>query len=275
MPASAKTVDRYLAFLKFKGLGPSSANMALAAVGCFHRQKNLDNPASHQSVLVSLAGMKRLATQVSQQAQPMNKSILRSLMHHHLGAFFSRHRCDPPPLSVWRGLWFEMIAFSTLSRFSDVRRLTRRDVTVRKESISLTFVTRKNDQNHNGHFVTLVASKGWFCPVKFTKAYLARIPLHLDTFLLPDLRMPTPTSPAQYNGIRASQKRLLKAIGVDPTPFGLHSGRVGGSVALHDKGWKWDDIGAFGGWSPKSVMPFKYCQRATTQKSLMFHDLLL
>lgn len=247
--------------------------MALAAIKAFHHRKGLASPTNHPSIALSLAGMKRLHGKHATQAKPMTKGVLRQLLR----STFGHNRAFPPsiPLRLWRAMWFELVAFFTCSRYSDIAKLTRRHIHVSLMEVRITFASRKNDQAGSGHFAIIKATNGSFCPVAFTKQYLELIPNESMAPLLPSLNVAHPTLPATYNAMRKGQQSLLQTIGFYPCPFGLHSGRVGGSIALHNAGWSWQDIGAFGGWSPNSFMPYRYCQRATARKRQMSGGLAL
>lgn len=275
LPSPPISVDRYLAYLVSEGKGPASANMALAAINAFHERAGMPSPTKDPSVRLTLKGISRSLGSVPRQAQPMTKKVLNA-MAWPIVTDLRRVSNGTASLIDLRGLWFELTAFLTVSRFSDLQRVRRRDVLITDLSVQILLHTRKNDPDHAGHSIFLFKSHGEICPVRITKEYLKRLPSSLATPLLPQIdRGKALTTIASYNGLRSHQKKMLYRIGVDPSLYGLHSGRVGGAITLHDSGWNWDDIGAFGGWTVGSVMPGKYCRQAKGRRSHMSDSLAL
>jgi hypothetical protein len=159
--------------------------MGVAAISAFHEIEGLDSPTADKGVTRSLKSIKRLTGTPAKQAEPTTRAILRKLVDRNLGRAADKHAGSKDvPVTTWRNTWFEVMAFATLSRFSALQQVTRRDVLVTKESVTLIFRTRKNDQSHLGHRATVYAVKGRYCPVRLTRRYMARLPSHPDTPLL-------------------------------------------------------------------------------------------
>ena len=75
--------------------------------------------------------------------------------------------------------------------------------------------------------------------------------------------------PARAESCRIEQKKILIKMNLDPTRYGLHSGKVGGVKALRDAGCDWRDISDKVGWSVKSSMPERYGRKSLTQNIQM------
>jgi hypothetical protein len=280
MPSDPETVRRYLSFLFLSGKKTASANMVAAAIKAYHELAGFASPTDDAGVARSLKSIKRLTGTPAKQAEPTTMAILVELIDKNLGfAMAKRPGANDPHLTVWRNVWFEVTAFATLARFSDLQHVTRQDVLVTKESVTILFDTRKNDQGHLGHRATMYAIGGRYCPVRLTRRYLARLPDHPDTPLLPawgsSKSAAGHSSSAAlpvigYEAMRAAQIRIFDAAGLPGKLFGLHSGRVGGSYALFDMKWKWEEIGEYGGWTPGSRAPQNYCRQALRQQAEMF-----
>jgi hypothetical protein len=125
--------------------------------------------------------------------------------------------------------------------------------------------TRKNDQHHVGHSIFLFESGTRYCPVRITKMYLALLPPDGDCLMLPSLKSQDFRSPASYASCRNQQKILLQGLGVDPSPYGLHSGRVGGCKYLKDTNMKRSDMAKIVGWAKNSLQPDHYSKTAMAQ----------
>jgi hypothetical protein len=257
--------------------------MAVAAIKAVHEMEGFDSPTDSRDVARSLKSIKRLTGAPAKQAEPTTRAIIRKLVDRNLGRAADRHASSrDPPVATWRNVWYEVMAFATLSRFSDLQRVTRRDVIVTRESVTLIFGTRKNDQSHQGHRATVYATGGRYCPVRLTRRYLARLPPLPDTPLLPAFgpgrKVPgqdrrAPLGVIKYDAMRAHQIKIFDKAGLPGSLYGLHSGRVGGCQALHAADWNNPDIGAYGGWTPGSREPEKYTRRALRRKKLMFRAL--
>lgn len=258
------------------GKGPSSATMSLAAINAFHERAALPSPTTGPSIRLTLKGIKRIQGAVPCQARGMTKQILKRITGPVFRKVGTRLEKSIPLVDL-RGAWFELIAFLTLARFSDLSRVLRSDVQISERVVSILFRTRKNDPEHGGHLVKLYPSNDGVCPIRLTKAYFVRLSHHHNAHVLPQIcrgRYLVSTA-ASFSGMRSQQKRMMTLAGLDPKPFGLHSGRVGGAITLHDSGWTWADIGSFGGWSVGSCMPEKYCKNATKRKAQMSQSLAL
>jgi integrase len=275
LPSTPRAVGRYLSYLVSLGKGPAPAKMGLAAIKAFHVREGLPSPTDDPRVRLGLSGLQRAKGTIPRQAYPMSRSILRQIMRANLGgALLRRPRGPEPARHVWRDTWFEVVAFLTLSRFSDLQMVRKGDVVVTNRDVTILFRSRKNDKVHRGHRAVLVATGGKYCPVRLTRRYLARIPAGVDTPLLPAWRssrqqVGAPLPHILYDAMRKGQKALLAKAGFNPSLFGLHSGRVGGAVALRDAGWRWEEIGDYGGWAPGSREPEKYTKTAMCQTRRM------
>jgi hypothetical protein len=280
LPSDKNTVRRYLSYLSLTGRKTASANMAVAAIKAIHEMEGFDSPTDGRDVHRSLKFIKRVTGTPAKQAEPTTRAILRKLVDRNLGNGADKHAGSKDPhVSVWRNVWFEVMAFATLSRFNDLQQVTRKDVLVTSESVTLIFRQRKNDQSHLGHRATVYATSGRYCPVRLTRRYLARLPDHPDMPLLPawgqgkkatGQKKHVPLNVITYDAMRARQKVIFDKAGLPGSLFSLHSGRVGGCHALEGRGWDVADIGAYGGWAPGSREPIKYCRRALRRKKLMF-----
>jgi hypothetical protein len=280
LPSTPLAVGRYLTHLVRQGKGPSSAKMAMAAIKAFHVREALPSPTDNQLVRLGLSGMNRSLGSIPKQAFPMTKEILRRLMKVNLGGALHRHPSGKgPSLQAWRNTWFEVTAFLTVSRFSDLQLVRKGDVIVTAKDVTILFRSRKNDKTHTGHRSVMLATGDRYCPVRLTRRYLARLPPGPDTTLLPALRGKggggTLPPYIKYDAMRRYQGKLLTKAGFDPAKFGLHSGRVGGSCALKRAGWSWPEIAAYGGWAPGSREPEKYTKTVLNESRRMARSIPL
>jgi integrase len=162
---------------------------------------------------------------------------------------------------------FELMAYLAMVRHSDLSHVETSDIEVQEGRLVIKFHTRKNDRNHRGHSVILLASEDEFCPVRLYAKYIRRLSAAggkpFQGPLLPSfgkkkgVYFPT-KSAASIGAIRAVQKKMLESINVDPKLFGCHSGRRGGATDSAEAGIEYEDTAEAGGWAKGSLMPAHY-----------------
>jgi hypothetical protein len=141
------------------------------------------------------------------------------------------------------------------------------DIEVYEDRLVLNFSTRKNDVNHKGHSVVLLATYNDLCPVNLYAKYIDRLsaargrpyegPL-LPAFGKKSKQYFPQNSVAGYATMRNVQQKLLISINMDPTKFGLHSGRRGAATDSASAGNDESETCEFGGWCKDSTMPAHY-----------------
>ena len=266
LPSSPLGVDLYLGHLVLDGKGVSTVRLALAAIAEKHVFNRLVDPTKDATIRMTVQGIQRVLGRPAVQARPITKGTLKGLIHKAIGKDLDSNGRVPASLVNWREAWRELASYLTLSRFSDLQRVRKEDITLNYESkiVAIAFKTRKNDQHHSGHVGYMYATNNRYCPFRLTERYLAMLPASQSGFMLFNTR--TDGAPATFNACRSQQKRLLSLIGLDPRPFGLHSGRVGGAMALEDAQFGSDLIGIVGGWALGSAMPAKYAKKAMAKR---------
>jgi hypothetical protein len=145
LPSTCSTVRRYLSYLSLTGRKTASANMGVAAIKAVHELEGFESPTGGRDIARSLKSIKRLRLTgtPAKQAEPTTRAMIRKLIDRNLGnAADKRAGSKDPPVTTWRNVWFEVMSFATLSRFSDLQRVTRQDVLVSKESVTIIFGTR-------------------------------------------------------------------------------------------------------------------------------------
>jgi hypothetical protein len=264
LPTTPETIDYYLMHQLKGKKAVSPAQMALAAISDKHVALGLVNPCVSPTIKMTLQGIKRLCGKPPVAARAMHKCLVKGLVHRAIGRDIDSFGRERASLTMWREAWRELICFLSLSRFSDLNRVKRKDVLIEGDKVAINFLTRKNDQTHVGHTVYLCRAPGSrYCPVRLTQLYLARLPKDPDTPMLPDLSQKWLFArPATYGACRTQQKRLLRRLGLDPEPYGLHSARVGGCECLDGADVDEDDMIILAGWAAGSKMPTHYTKAA-------------
>ena len=121
----------------------------------------------------------------------------------------------------------------------------------------------KTDQTRKGDWVSIASQSGspW-CPVALTRRYLSLLPYNSGS-LMPFSKndIPDPSRPLNYNSALRDLRSVLRLIGVDPSGYGEHSGRRGGTTAAAAKGASLDELMIQGRWRSES-MPRLYTDNA-------------
>ena len=194
---------------------------------------------------------------------------------HQLALCIAAQR-SAPSLHL-RSAWCEAICFRAASRFGDVNRLRRRDLTISPEGLKLVFLTWKNDQRHEGHTVFIQRSASVLCFVKLTEDYIKALEgaavYPQDGFMLPqileDSNAVLPFTPSTYDDMKRLKFAVLRKMGLDPTSFGMHAAKVGAIYALREAGFDREDIRIRSGWKKGSAMPERYAKKALSKAKEM------
>ena len=129
------------------------------------------------------------------------------------------------------------------------------------------FKKSKTDQTHKGDWVSVASQpdSAW-CPVLLTRRYLSLLKTDLG-FLMPPTKnkVPDTTRSLNYNTALSDLRSTLSLIGIDPTGYGEHSGRRGGTTAAAAKGASLDELMLQGRWRSES-MPRLYTDNAVKCK---------
>ena len=233
----------------------STLPIILSAISHFHCRFYFSSPTSSRVITRSLEGAKRLFGSPSIPRKIITKNILDSL--------FSLTLRRSASFVLLRTVWRVFIEFYGLLRFSEVSNLQFTDLTWTDLGLDIFISRSKTDQHRKGDWVSIAAQPGSSgCPVAFTRRYLSALPYD-SGFIMPSLKKssPDPHTPLKYNTALRDLRSTLRLIGVDPTGYGEHSGRCGGTTAAAAKGASVDELMIQGRWRSES-MPCLYTDNA-------------
>ena len=149
-----------------------------------------------------------------------------------------------------RTIWRVCIEFYGLLRFNEVANLSFQDLVWNSNGFDLTIRKSKTDQHAKGDFVSIVRNTNpVLCPVNLTLHYYKRMSIN-SGLLMPSLRGKSISYdvPLSYNTALRDLRKCLTAVGIDPTGFGEHSGRRGGTTAAASAGASIDELMLQGRW---------------------------
>ena len=141
--------------------------------------------------------------------------------------------------------------------------MTFNDIIWTDKGMDIIIPRSKTDQHGKGAWVSISCNKDQkICPVKLTHLYLRRLN-YTSGFLMPAMsgHKPDPNTPLRYNTALSDFKSLLKAINIDPSGYGEHSGRRGGTTAAASAGASILELMLQGRWSTEE-MPRLYTDNA-------------
>jgi hypothetical protein len=266
LPAKSRSVDLYVAFAIKNEKGIAFAQMALAAIADMHVRHGFATPTNNPTIKMTMQGVKKRLGKPATQAKGFTKGLVKGLVRKWIGKDLDSGGRVVASKVSWREAWRELTCFVSTSRVSDLQKLARKAVVIDENQGCgiLHFRTRKNDPTHRG-FVSYIFANPWsrYCPVRLTRRYMRKLPSHPDTPMLPDLaKQRAHLRPVNYQASRTQQKSMLRALGCNPRPYGLHSSRIGGNKELENKKMSVEDRNAVSGWAMGSEMPGLYAQAA-------------
>ena len=269
LPSSPEVVMRYLAHVSKTTKSANSMVAATCAISAFHMSRGLANPCADKRVAAMCEGARRRYITPARQSKPLTPVILKAM----------QLQCKNRDGNVrdLRTVWLAHFLFRACARFQDAARLKLKDFSETDDGLLVKFWVRKNDQKGAGHTVKIPKSASSFCAVRLGESYFSK--LRREGFQPGDWAFPRMDSlkngkvkiyksqPATYNSCKVAFSQALSSLGVDPTGYGLHSGKVGGVIALRNSGVSWRSLSDFVGWSANSVMPERYAKSACKRSS--------
>ena len=162
-----------------------------------------------------------------------------------------------------RTIWRIFIEFFSLLRFNEVANLSYQDLIWNDNGFDLLIKKLKTDQHAKGDYVSIIRNDNpSICPVSLTLFYLNKMSI-TSGFLMPSLkgRSVNDNVPLCYNTALRDLRKCLTKVGIDPTGFGEHSGRRGGTTAAASAGASIDELMLQGRWKSQN-MPRLYTDNA-------------
>ena len=227
----------------------------LSAISHFHARSYLPTPTTSHAVTRALEGAKRLFGSPSVPRKIITKLILQSLISQTFLSSIS--------FVLFRTVWRIVIEFYALLRFSEVSQLTFSDITWTDIGLDIFIAKSKTDQTRKGDWVSIASQpNSVYCPVALTQRYLSFLK-YTSGYVMPSTKRskPDPCTPLKYHTALRDLRSALSLIGIDPSGYGEHSGRRGGTTAAASKGASVTELMIQGRWRSES-MPRLYTDNA-------------
>ena len=206
------------------------------ALSWAHQLAVVEDPTDHPLVKQVLAGAKRMLAHKTCKKEPITPDILQKLYD-----MFVTRDAD---LSIIRTMAICLLGFAGFFRFSELATLKECDITIYESHIEVFVESSKTDQFREGAWVPIARTGSDICPVSMMERYfhLADINRDAKKFLFRGLTQTRggyrlrPSDWISYSRVRELLLDKLKAVGLDPKQFGLHSLRSGGASAAANAG---------------------------------------
>ena len=258
MPASSVTVERFMEqHLTTKAM--STLQPALAAITHYHSRYHFPSPSQSTAVQKAMEGAKRVHGSPCVPRKIMTLDILKICI-----ANLSLPSSNFVKL---RTVWRMTIEYFGLLRFNEIQNLCTTDITFDSTGMFIYIERSKTDQRGVGdHVRVLNHADSTICPVRLTRLYLDKLG-YQQGVMLPSLRgkIPNPKVAITYKTALRDLKNTLISIGVDPTGFGEHSGRRGGTTAAAAAGAPHASLKSQGRWKSDSSVE-RYTDNAKAAK---------
>ena len=233
----------------------STLTHALSAISHFHAKHHHESPTLTRSVTCALEGSKRF---FGKPSVSVNIFTIEHLFLLSNLAFSSS--CS---LVFLRTIWRIFIEFFGLLRFNEVANLTFQDLVWNPKGFDIFIHKLKTDQHGKGDYVSIIKNKNpTICPVLLTLHYLKKMSIQSGYLLLSfKSKNKLNNMPLCYNTALRDLRKCLTKVGIDPTGFGEHSGRRGGTTAVASAGASIDELMLQGRWKSQD-MPRLYSDNA-------------
>ena len=272
LPASAFTLSVYAQLLSRSFKSVKSIKNYISATKTLHVLLDKSTKAFDSMQLsMTLKGLARINPRLPKRAHPVTPAILLKFLR-----FLNLK--DPIEATVW---CLFLVAFFSMSRKSNLvltqsssatnKFLRRRDVTFKKDSITLSLHWSKTNQfGEKVHQVPLIKVKNSpLCPVKAMSNMLSLVPGKPEDplFMLPNKR--AKLRPMTYREYQFSIKELINMIGLNPKAFSTHSFRRGGATHAFNSNVPSELIKEHGDWASDAYL--LYLQFSFEQKLTVSH----
>ena len=235
-PAKPIQVALYLSFLISKSKTSAPVEEAVNALSWAYQVAVIEDPTDHPLVKQIVAGAKRMLAHRVTKKEPITAEILHKLVDNSIS--------DNAELPAVRTIAICLLGYAGFFRFSEIASLKESDIGIYNDHMEVFVESSKTDQFRDGAWVPIACTHSKICLVAMMERYccLAESKGDSDKYLFRGLsRTKTghrlrPSGGISYTREQELVLERIKAIGLDPKQFGLHSLRSGGASAAANAG---------------------------------------
>ena len=244
LPATGYEFALYLAFLLKSAKTMSPIHAAVYGTMWAHKKMGMVSPTEHPLVKQMVEASKRIiGTAVTNRKRPLEVDHVKRLIS----------KFSSGDLSNLQMTCLITLGFSGFLRWDDLSRLRRQDFVFQDDHMRIFLHKRKNDQYREGSWILIARMHSRTCPVELMQKFFLRgghkpsdIVFRKISHTAAGIKLRQ--APMTYSRAREMFSKQLKGIGLDPSQFGLHSLRSGGTTQAAAWGIPDRLIQRHGGW---------------------------
>ena len=234
-PVQAVHLALYLQHLSESVQSKAAVEEAVHALSWLHEVAGLEAVGSVPIVQATVNGLRRVLAKPKTRKEPITVDMLKAMVES-VG--------PDPSLTEVRLLAMCLISFAGFLRCDELIKLKCSDITINAESMIINVASSKTDQYREGSSLVVARTGTETCPVSMLERYFTMGGLchtsHERVF-----RGITKTRTGEklrksgglsYSRAREILLEKIKAMGWDPSQFGMHSLRAGGATAAANAG---------------------------------------
>lgn len=249
LPKSGPEFSLYLVHLLQTTELLASIQAAAFGVAWAHQKASLPSPSHHTLVKQLLEACTRiLGTCPKNRKMPITADQVKEVVRKFGGG----------NLSELQITCLISIAFAAFLRWDDLKDLRRCNLLITGDHMSISLAKRKNDQFREGSSILVAYSRSSSCPVAVTERFLLAGQHHKSDYLFRKVchtkhGFSLRPQPLTYSRASELVRKQLKAIGLNPKQYGLHSLRSGGASAAAAAAIPDRLLMCHGGWRSESA----------------------
>jgi len=243
LPADNASLALYLVSLIQQDRSVSSINSTIYGVDWVHKKNGYDIPSRHPLLQQVAEAARRILARPKSRKTPLTGEAVTSILN----------RLRKGSIADLQVAALFALGFFGFLRWDDLSRLTPENLVFAPTHLAVNLEKRKNDQFREGSQILIARSEGAVCPVAIVEKFL-QIGGH-DRQMVIWRRVQKTKNGVRLRAeamsySRASElvKKEIKAEGLDPKQYGLHSLRSGGASTAAAAGISDRLLQRQGGW---------------------------
>ena len=235
LPAKDYQVALYLQHLGDTSKSKAAVEEACNALAWVHSSSGLPSPTSCTFVQTTLQGLQRMLAKPVTKKTPVSVELLAKMVED---------ATKTGSLSDIRLATTCLLSFSGFLRFNELVNMRPCDIKIQEEWMTIHLPRSKMDQLRKGDELLIARTGNATCPVAMLEQYMRKShtpwedqrPLFRPICKSKNGERLKAYGSVSYSCMRDLFKKKLKALGVDPEEYGLHSLWAGGATAAANRG---------------------------------------
>ena len=223
---------------------------AVYGIAWAHQKMSMASPTEHPIIKQMMEASKRIiGTKPKNPKRPLEVKHVKKLID----------KFGSGDLSNLQTTCLVVLGFSGFLRWDDLSRLKRQHLEFEREYMKVFLEKRKNDQYREGSWILIARTSNPTCPVQLMEKFLQKGGHSPRDFVFRKVShtangMSLRRQQMTYSRARELFSKQLREIGLDPSLYGLHSLRSGGTTEAAAWGISERLIQRHGGWRSEVSM---------------------